>query len=841
MSTLFVIHKLAVEHTKKKIFEDIDAFLEDKTIQPSIEEYQEQRRHYFEQLWLNVWLNKATNNLPRKEKKNFLKSKGYVVEGVDKKVINKLVRNELRSYKPFPVNQWLTQVLNVDSWSKRYEQAQLAFQKRQEEEKKAELRRLIISEILSEYRATAEKDITLFLFIRNEVSKKVVNDYENIQEQERTSYNVNPQETLAHFLQYLSKVNKQTAYGEYEYFDEYNRYIEDVLEHKLILVIETNLSTQVFSLYKQLYEKDLTKERLKDILQEMIVQLRKEYMDRLLEEYMYHLIEVAAQPFSITSHEQLYSDHQRARVQLKAIEREEQQRQKELDARMIDDIFGREYRVSTGRNIRYILHIGETNTGKTYHALERMKQATSGLYLAPLRLLALEVYEKLNKEGIACTLKTGEEEKIVAGAKHMASTVEMFYEKDNYDVVIIDESQMISDKDRGFSWFKAITKANAKEVHIIGSWNAQTMIVQLLGDSEIEIHQYNRDIPLQVESKAFSIDETKKGDALVCFSRKRVLETASLLQKNGFQVSMIYGSMPPETRQKQIQRFIRGESSIVVATDAIGMGLNLPIRRIVFLENEKFDGTRRRKLTSQEVKQIAGRAGRKGIYNVGKVAFSNDIHLMRRLLEQEDEPIQMFAIAPTNSVFERFQKYNRDLSTFFELWDRFESPVGTKKASLSEERLLFETIKGSEIEARLPLIELYGFLHLPFSTKEPELIKQWHDNMVAIVNGKQLPEPVLKQGNLENLELAYKAIGLHLLFLYRLGRKTEAIYWERLREEISNDVHDHLRSEQRISMKSCKQCGKSLEQTFTYRICDSCHRNKQKRKYKNTTLRNNRR
>ena len=100
-----------------------------------------------------------------------------------------------------------------------------------------------------------------------------------------------------------------------------------------------------------------------------------------------------------------------------------------------------------------------------------MKEAESGLYLAPLRLLALEVFDKLNSEGVPCTLKTGEEEKPVQGAKHISSTVEMFHEKDYFEVIVIDEAQMIADKDRGFSWYRAIMKANAKEVHIIGSKN----------------------------------------------------------------------------------------------------------------------------------------------------------------------------------------------------------------------------------------------------------------------------------------------------------------------------------------------------------------------------------
>ena len=227
------------------------------------------------------------------------------------------------------------------------------------------------------------------------------------------------------------------------------------------------------------------------------------------------------------------------------------------------------------------------------------------------------------------------------------------------------------------------------EVHIIGSRNSKPMLLQLLGESNIVIHEYSREIPLEVESKEFHIKHVKKGDALICFSRRRVLETASRLQNDGHSVSMIYGSMPPETRKKQIEQFNSGKTKVVVATDAIGMGLNLPIRRIVFLENEKFDGTRRRLLTSQEVKQIAGRAGRKGIYDVGKVAFTRDIRMMKRLIDQEDEPVHTFAIAPTNSVFERFQRYYRDLGTFFELWGKFKSPPGTKKASLTEERSLY--------------------------------------------------------------------------------------------------------------------------------------------------------
>ena len=386
----------------------------------------------------------------------------------------------------------------------------------------------------------------------------------------------------------------------------------------------------------------------------------------------------------------------------------------------------------------------------------------------------------------------------------------MFHEKNFYDVVVIDEAQMISDKNRGFSWYKAITKVQAKEVHIIASRNAREMLIQLLGDSEIELIEYKRDTPLEVEKKEFKIKHVKKGDALICFSRRRVLETASKLQNDGHTVSMIYGSMPPETRKKQVERFIKGETNIIVSTDAIGMGLNLPIQRIVFLENSKFDGTSRRRLTSQEVKQIAGRAGRKGLYDIGKVAFTEDIKNDGKTSYYKR--MSLFKLLPLHQRMPCLSDFKNIIMilNFFELWHKFKSPKGTKKASLSEEKELYQLIRGTELEARLSMMDLYGLLHLPFSTRESELIRQWKKTAEAIVSGNELPEPKIKKRTLEDLELSYKAIGLHLLFLYRLNKRTDAIYWERLREEISLLVHEKLKTEVKDMQKRCRKCNKKL-------------------------------
>jgi ATP-dependent RNA helicase SUPV3L1/SUV3 len=852
MSKLTAIYPQAVEHTKMKVYQDIDRYLETKETLPSFEQYPEDRKQYLEQIWINVWLNKSTNDVSKKEKKQFLIERDYDVDGVDRKLINKLFRDEMRTYQPFDVLEWVNQAFGSQKgqWESRYLQAKEQFIKR-EEQKRLESE---LADFRKEMEEIAAKILEMryrnfYLYVRQFVAKQLAADFKKntkyqtldpaALEEKLVSQGVfQPSEykTMADFFEELTgDIHKPPhewgrTYFEYEtYYYVYEGLIYDYLSELIPQKILELLPIELKGEYFKKFHKELTVPFVKDSLKTLIYDVVGFIFEDIQEEYVSDLLKLSEIPFHLSVHDEIFDRDIKDRERKQAEELAELERQKAEEERIMKDIFGMEYDPSLKRQVRYVLHIGETNTGKTFHALEKMKKASSGLYLAPLRLLALEVYDKLNAEGTPCSLKTGEEEKIIPGANHISCTVEMFHEKEFYEVVVIDEAQMITDKDRGFSWYKAITKANANEVHIIGSRNSKEMMIELLGNSIIEIKEYTRDTPLKVEKKEFHIKNVKRGDALICFSRRRVLELASRLQNDGHTVSMIYGSMPPETRKKQIQQFYEGKTKVIVATDAIGMGLNLPIRRIVFLENEKFDGTRRRLLTSQEVKQIAGRAGRKGIYNVGKVAFTSNIKKMKNLLFQEDQPIQTFAIAPTNSVLERFQRYYHDLGTFFELWEKFKSPKGTKKASLTEERSLYEKIAGTEIEARLSLTDLYGFLHLPFSKNEPALTRQWEETMYAIIHGRDLPEPPIKERTLEELELSYKAIGLHLLFLYRLGHRTEALYWERLREEISDKVQERLKSDIKKFMKKCKNCSKKLPWNYSFPTCDTCYKHRNKR------------
>jgi len=293
------------------------------------------------------------------------------------------------------------------------------------------------------------------------------------------------------------------------------------------------------------------------------------------------------------------------------------------------------------RNIKRELYffVGPTNSGKTYSALEELKVADCGVYLAPLRLLALEGYEKLKEQNIPVSLVTGEEEMVDQEATHLCSTIEMLDFDMDVDVAIIDEVQMLSDRDRGWAWVNAIIGAPAKKVIMTGSVNALKAISQLAKylDEPLTIKKFERKTPLKVTDGPISLKNLKSGTALIAFSRNDVLSLKHKL-RNNYSTSIIYGNLSPEVRRFEAKRFREKQSQILIATDAIAMGLNLPIKTILFTTDEKFDGISRRKITTNEIIQIAGRAGRFGIEEVGYVgALGNSVQ--RTIRERMDSPI----------------------------------------------------------------------------------------------------------------------------------------------------------------------------------------------------------
>lgn len=352
------------------------------------------------------------------------------------------------------------------------------------------------------------------------------------------------------------------------------------------------------------------------------------------------------------------------------------------------------------------LHVGPTNSGKTYHALQRLEQADTGVYAGPLRLLAHEVYTRLNAKGKPCALITGEERRAaesedgrVGSVDMSACTVEMMPLNKTLDVAVIDEIQMIGNSDRGWAWTQALLGVKAREVHLCGEARTIPLIKELCASvgEKLEIHRYERLSPLQMANDSLrgSLKNVRKGDCIVSFSVMGIHALRREIEKaTGRKVATVYGSLPPETRAQQARLFNdpHNDYDYLVASDAVGMGLNLAIKRIIFESSSKFDGTRQRTLSIADIKQIGGRAGRfrtaaqandtptaeqdlataKGDQcapnavreadtpdNMGIVTTLEkfDFPVVRRAMESEPEPIQSAGLFPPASVLERFASY----------------------------------------------------------------------------------------------------------------------------------------------------------------------------------------
>lgn len=301
-------------------------------------------------------------------------------------------------------------------------------------------------------------------------------------------------------------------------------------------------------------------------------------------------------------------------------------------------------------------YVGPTNSGKTYQALETLRQAESGVYLAPLRLLAMEVRDRLMQAGVPCNLVTGEERVLVPGARHTASTIEMLRPDHPVDVAVIDEIQMLMDPDRGSAWTAALVGVPAKQVFICGANSVTSSCIRVLDalNEPYTLTHLQRMTPLLIEEHSlcgarYHAAKLRKalqtGDAIIAFSRKDVLTLAARIRQWGLSVATIYGALSPEVRRIESARFAIGEATILVATDAIGMGLNLPIRRVIFANIHKFDGIAPRPLNATEMRQIAGRAGRHGLYDTGYVTVLEDDeqwHLQAML--DADDTVPTFAL-----------------------------------------------------------------------------------------------------------------------------------------------------------------------------------------------------
>ncbi|CAH2079920.1 unnamed protein product [Thlaspi arvense] len=379
---------------------------------------------------------------------------------------------------------------------------------------------------------------------------------------------------------------------------------------------------------------------------------------------------------------------------------------------------------------KIVYHCGPTNSGKTYNALQRFMEAKNGLYCSPLRLLAMEVFDKVNALGIYCSLLTGQEKKRVPFAKHVSCTVEMVSTEELYEVAVIDEIQMMADSSRGHAWTKALLGLKADEIHLCGDPSVLDIVRKICadtGDELVEEH-YERFKPLVVESKTLlgDLKNVKSGDCIVAFSRREIFEVKMAIEKHTkHRCCVIYGALPPETRRQQAILFNdqENEYDVLVASDAVGMGLNLNIRRVVFYGLGKYNGDKVVPVPASQVKQIAGRAGRRGSrYPDGLTTTLNseDLAYLIECLQQPFDEVNKVGLFPFFEQIELFAAKLPDMS-FAELLEHFGkhcrldgSYFLCHHSHVKKVANMLEKVKGLSLEDR------FNFCFAPVNVRNPK-------------------------------------------------------------------------------------------------------------------------
>ena len=483
-----------------------------------------------------------------------------------------------------------------------------------------------------------------------------------------------------------------------------------------------------------------------------------------------------------------------------------------------------EYPEARAMKRHFIIHIGGTNTGKTYAGFQRLRRAETGVYLAPLRLLALEAQELMLDYGVACSLTTGEEEDVDPDDTHVAATAEKLELSRRYEVAVIDECQMISDPERGYAWTRAILGVLSPEVHLCAAPEAKNLLIRLVrscGDTW-EVEEHRRKTPLLCMNRVVDYGSLQPGDALITFSKVGVLSVAEDLRSRGREPAIIYGALPYATRRKQVQGFLNGDMEYVVSTDAIGMGLNLPIRRIIFMETEKFDGHERRSLKPEEIQQIAGRAGRFGMYEKGWVGAMENLSLIRAGLETVVPPLQYAVVGFSDLVI----TVDFDLLEVLEVWSGMATPDPYVKLDVSRYITLisrmrqggFFLTKEQELRAaNIPFDETDGDLSELFF----RFLRRWQD-------GAELERPVLPEKQtaytLPELELYCRKLDLYFSFAKAFGCPVDrdALYDER--ERVADDINQILLHNLKNNIRFCARCGAALPLHHSGRLCNNCYR-----------------
>ncbi len=348
------------------------------------------------------------------------------------------------------------------------------------------------------------------------------------------------------------------------------------------------------------------------------------------------------------------------------------------------------------RNVTAVL--GPTNTGKTHLAIERMLGHESGLIGLPLRLLAREVYNKVSVRAGAdkVALITGEEKIIPPEPRYWVATVEAMPRQTDVAFVAIDEIQLAADLERGHVFTdRLLNLRGTQETLLLGASTMRGIIERLLPGIHIVTRPRMSMLTYAGQKKITRLPERS---AIVSFSADDVYATAELIRRQRGGAAVVLGALSPRTRNKQVEIYQSGDVDFLIATDAIGMGLNLELDHVAFAGNRKFDGYQNRDLNAAELGQIAGRAGRylsDGTFGVTAQVAPFADNLVQALETHQFEPVR--TLQWRNDV--------RDFSSIEALLASLDMPASvpglTKAQPAADHSALLNLIKQEEITDRI--------------------------------------------------------------------------------------------------------------------------------------------
>ena len=411
--------------------------------------------------------------------------------------------------------------------------------------------------------------------------------------------------------------------------------------------------------------------------------------------------------------------------------------------------------------------LGPTNTGKTYYAIERMLQYNSGIIGFPLRLLAREVYDKLvNKKGLLnVALITGEERIVPNTAKYFICTVEAMPKNLNVDFVAIDEIQLCTHNDRGHIFTdKILNHKGEQETMFLGSDSIEILLKYIYPN--ILIKRMQRFSTLKYTGKT-KLTRIPRRSAIVSFSINDVYEIAELVKRKHGGTAVVLGALSPKTRNAQVELYESGEVDYLVATDAIGMGLNMDINNVFFAKANKFDGRSTRPLTISELAQIAGRAGRyksDGYFGITAKCVEFSSNIVNSIENHIFPSINTMVWRNSNLDFSSLKSLLRSLSLMPN------KPYLTMSPEAEDERLLKDLSKKSSIidhllsEKEVKL--LWEICSIPdysknFDDSHSELLEQIY---LFLIDKGEIPENWVnkKLDNLNNIKGELDLLGTRL-------------------------------------------------------------------------------